>query len=692
MNTTFQSAERKYRPDIDGLRAIAIISVIAYHAGFPGFSGGFVGVDIFFVISGFLITSLLFNEAMAAGGRVHLGAFYARRVRRLMPAGLLVVAVTLVLGALFMLPASKEQRSLARSAMAVAFFVSNFFFFKKTGGYSDDPSLGMPLLHTWSLAVEEQYYLIWPLITLLIFRLAGGQRTERFMRTRSIQVLGILLIMSLALSIGTTRDHQNFAFYLLPTRVWEFAIGGIIGLAGETFYLRVKAWAEMLALGGLALIVYSVVAFDHGTPFPGAAAMLPVFGTAFLIVGMTAAEHNSLRRILAIRPMVFVGLLSYSWYLWHWPLLSIYRAYNLGVQDIAANAVIVGLALLLAFLTYVFVENPVRVRRPGPFRQVRTTLFAGAGMCVITLSLGGVLMWFGNHQNKSSDFYKPIVSAQNDFSPYREKCMLNANLPITDLPAEACVHGPDKKHPRILLWGDSHADHLMEALIAAFPDVPVYALTMTGCPPVIGFESSVPAQTKFCAEFNQRVLKRILDMKDDGLAGVVLSARWPSHLWHRSIAVLEPRGEPFGEPQKLAEARSKMQASLDAMLGTLERAGLRVVVLAPTPELVYSAPTCLWLRNESYCNVPRARNEQLLGDARAALSEVVNRHKNTRLVDPADFFCDAQTCFAVRDGKILYTDNDHITATAARDLGDFLRADLGWLLGKTDDDAPVGQH
>ena len=692
MTTNFQSAERKYRPDIDGLRAIAIISVIAYHAGFPGFSGGFVGVDIFFVISGFLITSLLFNEAMAAGGRVHLGAFYARRVRRLMPAGLLVVAVTLVLGAAFMLPASKEQRSLARSAMAVAFFVSNFFFFKKTGGYSDDPSLGMPLLHTWSLAVEEQYYLVWPLITLLVFRLTGGQRTEGFMRARLMWVLGALFLVSLALSIGTTRTHQNFAFFLLPTRVWEFAIGGIVGLAGRTFYLRMKAWAEVLAVVGLALIVYSVVAFDHGTSFPGAAAMLPVFGSALLIIGMTADEHSLVRRALAIRPMVLIGLLSYSWYLWHWPLLSIYRAYNLGVQDVAANGLIVALALVLACLTYVFVENPVRVRRPGPFRKVRPTLLAGAGMCVITLSMGGGLMWFGNHQNKSSDLYKPIVSAQNDFSPYREKCMLNANIPITELPAEECVHGPDKRHPRILLWGDSHADHLMEALIAALPDVPVYALTMTGCPPVIGFESSVPAQTRFCAEFNQRVMKRILEMKDEGLTGVVLSARWSSHLWHRSIAVLEPRGSSFGEPQKLAEARVEMQAGLDAMLGTLERAGLRVIVMAPTPELVYSAPACLWLRNESYCNVPRAKNEQLLGDARAALSEVVGRHKNARLVDTADFFCDAQTCFVVRDGKILYTDNDHITATAARDLGSFLRMDLGWLLGKKDDFAPIEQR
>ena len=228
---------------------MAIISVIAYHAGFPGFSGGFVGVDIFFVISGFLITSLLFNEA-AATGSLNLGAFYARRVRRLMPAGFVVVAVTLVLGAIFLPPASNEQSSLARTAIAFAYFGSNFYFFKKTGGYFDEPSFGMPLLHTWSLAVEEQYYLIWPMIMLLVFHFSGARHAESFMRRRSLWVLGAMFVVSLLLSISTTRDHQNFAFFLLPARIWEFAIGGMVGLAGSAFYARLRGWAEVLAAAG----------------------------------------------------------------------------------------------------------------------------------------------------------------------------------------------------------------------------------------------------------------------------------------------------------------------------------------------------------------------------------------------------------------------------------------------------------
>ncbi len=681
MNRLTQSAERKYRPDIDGLRAIAIISVIAYHAGFPGFSGGFVGVDIFFVISGFLITSLLFNEAMAAGGRVHLGAFYARRVRRLMPAGLLVVAVTLLLGAFVLSPASDEQRNLARMAIAYSYFGSNFYFFRTTGGYFDAPSFSLPLLHTWSLAVEEQYYLIWPLITVLIFRLAGGQRSERFMRTRSIWVLGALLIASLALSIGTTRAHQNFAFFLLPTRVWEFAIGGIVGLAGTAFYSRLRRWGEGLAIGGLALVVYSIVALDHNIPFPGWIAMLPVFGSALLIVGLTANEDSQVRRLLSCRPMVFIGLLSYSWYLWHWPLLSLYRMHNLGAQDIMANALIVVIALLLAWLTYILVEHPIRARRPGPFRGVRSTLFVGLGMMLATLLMGNMLKWWRDYQ-AGLEQYQAVVMARTDVSPYRKTCTLNAYKPI-EWPAGECIHGPDKKHPKILLWGDSHADHVMPMLMEAFPDVAVYQLTMMGCPPVIGYESQVPVTSTYCAEFNQRVLQRIQELKKEGLQGVVISARWPMYLWNRSISVSEKQLDIAGDPQKMVTARTEMEAKFGAMLSVLEQAGVRVLVLTPNPEMVYLPHLCIGLGKGSVCDVSRTVIDTLLDNSTTALAEVVSRYPNARLGKMINFFCDEQTCYAQRDGKILFIDENHLSATAAIGLAEFLRADLDWLLGRT---------
>ncbi|MBL0166405.1 MAG: acyltransferase [Propionivibrio sp.] len=216
-------------------------------------------------------------------------------------------------------------------------FGSNFYFFRTSGGYFDDPSFSMPLLHTWSLAIEEQYYLLWPLLMLLVFRWAGVARAGA-MRVRVVWVLAVMLLLSLTLCIGTTPDYQNFAFYLLPARVWEFALGGIVGLAGTAFHSRLQRWAEGLSVLGLSLIVCSVAGLNYRTPFPGWAAIFPVLGSAVLIVGMSANEHGFVRRMLAVRPLVFIGLLSYSWYLWHWPLLSIYRIYTLGTQNMTANA------------------------------------------------------------------------------------------------------------------------------------------------------------------------------------------------------------------------------------------------------------------------------------------------------------------------------------------------------------------
>ncbi|MCB1932395.1 acyltransferase family protein [Accumulibacter sp.] len=690
MQPPTQQAPARYRPDIDGLRAIAIMAVVFYHAGFPGFSGGFVGVDVFFVISGFLITALLFNEA-AATGRVSLSAFYARRVRRLMPAGLLVVAATLLLGALFMPPVSDEQRALARSAMAVAFFASNFYFFATTGGYFDAPSFSMPLLHTWSLAVEEQYYLLWPLLMLLLFRLSRPSSGESTMRTRVLWALAVMLAMSLALSVGFTGSHQDFSFYLLPARVWEFAIGGIVGLAGTAFYHRLRRWGEALAGVGLALIAFSVGVLDDGTPFPGSAAALPVFGAALLIVGMTANEQGRVRRLLASRPMVFVGLLSYSWYLWHWPLLSFYRIHGLGIRDLAGNAVVITVALILAWLTYIGIEHPVRTRRPWLFASVRPTLFAGAAISLATLFLAAGL-WGWREYQKSADAYSWIVTAQSDHHRHKQACSQPAR-PVADLPLAECTYGPDRNHPKLLLWGDSHAMHLLPMLTEAFPEVAVYELTMATCVPLLGDESRPLLTGEKCLEFNRRVLQEIIALKNSGLEGVVMSARWPMHFAHQSIAVADQRpGAAPPDATAMAQRRTAMQRSLDVTLTTLERLGLRVVVLAPTPQLLYSAPQCVALRGAAHCNVPRARNEFMLSDSTEALAEVISRHPNTRLIEPVDFFCDAQTCLAVRDGRILYYDDDHITTAAAHDLGRYLAADLAWLLDKPPGPARISQE
>jgi lysophospholipase L1-like esterase len=223
---------------------------------------------------------------------------------------------------------------------------------------------------------------------------------------------------------------------------------------------------------------------------------------------------------------------------------------------------------------------------------------------------------------------------------------------------------------------------MMPALMEAYPDVAVYQLTMAGCPPVHGYESQVPMASKDCPELNQQVLGEITELKKNGLQGIVISARWPMYLRQRTIAVSQTQATAFSDPQKLGEARAEMQSRFDETLTALERAGVRVLVLAPNPETVYSPPLCIGLRRGAHCDVPREISEGFVRDATKALADVVARHPNARLGQLMDFFCDAGTCYVMRDGAILYTDENHISATAARDLGRFLAPDLAWLLGK----------
>jgi hypothetical protein len=313
-------------------------------------------------------------------------------------------------------------------------------------------------------------------------------------------------------------------------------------------------------------------------------------------------------------------------------------------------------------------------------------------MALVTVSMGNGLKAWRDYQ-KTLEGNQAVVKARTDYAPYREACTLDANRGFDTLPREKCIHGLEKGHPKILLWGDSHADHVMPALIEALPDVAVYQLAMAGCPPVIGYESKVPATSKYCAEFNQRVLATISELKSNGLEGIVISARWPSYLWKRTLAVSEPQPGLAGDTKKMAEARVAFQADFEATLSRLDGFGLRVLVLAPNPEMIYSPPLCIGLRRGSLCDIPYAVSEAFIGDPTAALAEVVNRHTNVRFAEMKDFFCDSDSCYAMRNGKVLFIDENHISATTARDLGRFLSEDMNWLLGrKTDPSTPYSKQ
>ncbi|MGH6971391.1 MAG: acyltransferase family protein, partial [Caulobacteraceae bacterium] len=348
-----------YRPDIDGLRAVAVLAVVLYHAGLRVTSGGFVGVDVFFVISGYVISKSLLGDI--DGGRFSISGFYERRVRRIFPALFATMIASWVAAMALLLPSYLVDYS--RSLAAAAAFASNFYFWKSSGYFANGATL-RPLLHTWSLSVEEQFYIFAPLTLFLV---------ARYFRKRWVLVLAPVALASLALSIVATRIGPTANFFLLPTRAWELILGALLAL-GDPPSLKASWAREVLAALGLALIAYAIFAYSPATPFPGLAALPPCLGAAMLIY-VGASGGSLATRFLALPPMVAVGLISYSLYLVHWPIVSFLTYWQLRAPGPDEAPAILAVSLALAALSWRFVEQPFRQARR---RLTRRQLFPGA--------------------------------------------------------------------------------------------------------------------------------------------------------------------------------------------------------------------------------------------------------------------------------------------------------------------------
>ncbi|MFM7182294.1 MAG: acyltransferase family protein, partial [Verrucomicrobiales bacterium] len=364
-----------YRPEIDGLRAIAVLAVVLYHAGL-GCSGGFVGVDVFFVISGYLITSLILKDIER--GTYSLAEFWERRSRRIIPALFVVILATLLAGGGILLPA--DYSDLGESAIAQTFFGANIHFWLDSG-YFAEPSAEKPLLHTWSLAVEEQFYLLVPLVFWGILRNSGTRS-----KNRALILFFFAFLLSFALSVVRVRTNPSSTFFLLPTRAWELLMGSVLAMlpAGA---MRAPHWIrETICALGIGLILWSVFAYTESTLFPGISALPPCLGAAFVIWSNTGTTTRC-SSILRTRPVVFVGLISYSLYLWHWPLFA-YATYWFGSHvPLSVRLSLLLAGFVLAILSWRYVETPFRARKVcGTRRGIFT--FAGCSLlCMCSVGL-----------------------------------------------------------------------------------------------------------------------------------------------------------------------------------------------------------------------------------------------------------------------------------------------------------------
>ena len=493
----------KYRAEIDGLRALAVLPVILFHAGFEFFSGGFVGVDVFFVISGYLITTIIISEM--AEGKFSIINFYERRARRILPALFFVMFACLPFAWLWLTPNNLADFGL--SLVAVSTFSSNILFWFESG-YFDTAAELKPLLHTWSLAVEEQYYILFPIFIMFTWRL-GVQWV--------LILLSIVFLISLGAAQWGAYNTPSAVFYLLPTRGWELLIGVF-----AAFYLKHNTHSkshplnQVLSLLGFCMIAYSIIAFDKTTPFPSLYALIPTIGTGLLI--LFAVPKTSIHKLLSLKFIVGIGLISYSAYLWHQPLLAFSRHRLFGeVSDLILIILCIA-SLLIAWFSWRFVEKPFRDKKIITRKKIFLFSFVGIGVfCSVGLSLYLKQGYEGRvnfTEELSYDFEYPTL----------DNCF---DTPFNHSAEEwGCNLGADKENIDFILFGDSHAHSLRQLIddVARQKGIKVFFTGAAGCIPFIGiYPDRTDQNLRNCNLLNDRVYKF---SKDENIKGIILSARW----------------------------------------------------------------------------------------------------------------------------------------------------------------------
>lgn len=614
--------DRHYRPEVDGLRAIAVLAVLFYHVG-GWLSGGYIGVDVFFVVSGYLITTLILREQ--EGRTFTLASFYGRRIRRIVPASVCLVIGTLAIGPLVLFPESLED--LAESAVAQQLCISNFYFWSK-GGYFDDPAEFKPLLHTWSLGVEEQFYFLFPPLLVITRRWRIGAR--------------LLLLVGLALASLLASDFQSqvqrsAAYYLLPSRAWELLTGALLAfMPAIELNSRLRA---VIAAGGLLSILAASCLYDSGTAFPGLAAILPCAGTAALIY---AGPETAASRVLASKPLVGIGLASYSLYLWHWPLLVFARCLvgkNLSVSACIATMVI---TVPAAFLSWRFVELPFRrkgfltIRKQAVFAM--TALVTVLALVVVSTNIATAKIW----QQKRAQFHR----------------MLRAGKPME--PVAIIGDGDTTKPVRFLLWGDSHACAISELCetLACERGIRGACAARVGFVPLVGVTNERGAETEQL-DWNKSAVDFALKER---VTDVIICARWELRV---AGAIRDSEGNPKDEGEN---ARRVFADGLKRTVATFSRAGITVWFMRQVPIQLDEPPGrmanihlvrgAVGVSREEY-DEQQSHVERLLLAAGTGMM----------LIGPDKSWFDARGRSRVTDGReSFYLDGNHLSTRGADEL------------------------
>lgn len=601
--------------EIQGLRALAALLVLFFHANF--ISGGFIGVDIFYVISGFLITGLLVKE-LNLNGRISLRAFYLRRSKRLLPASFLVLLVTAVL-AWWFLPAI-SRGSIGRDLVASSLYISNYLFAFWQNDYQNLNSTPSPFIHYWSLAVEEQFYLFWPL---LILGMARFRSHKKFYFGFSIVV-----ITSLALGIWLTKVAPIWAFYSLPTRAWELGFGAFLSICIEKFRRYFPDWVyRQIAILGLILLVLSIFYFDEHTPFPGSAALVPVTGTTLLILSI--GQWPRVMEFLATnRISLWLGKISYPLYLWHWPILVL--PISFWARELTLNERFIALfvTLLLADLTNRYIERPIQLRKYSAKR-----IIASISLGMITAITFGLLL-FATTTSAIIINGKLVTleSIESRPAPYENGCHLNYHESISP----ECTFGDLTSNKTVVLYGDSHAVQWFPALemLANKKGFRLITLTKSACPSIAVIRESVGAfQMSNCLAWREGAIKRIQELKPD----LIILASFEHFL---------PPGDP-----KLVE--SWWQNGGRETFAKLKPLSKQLIYLIDTPLPSRNIPNCLASMSADRCI--------------ALADNGLPQFKDFEVIDPKPWLC-AEICPGIVRGRVAYRDASHISVATSLEL------------------------
>ncbi len=661
----------QYRPEIDGLRAIAVLTVIFYHAGFSFMSGGYLGVDIFFVISGFLITSIIRQEILEE--RFSIAKFYERRIRRILPALYVVIAASLA--ASWFIQTPQQLTAQFESVLSILLYVSNFYFLFQNDYFASDAAL-FPLIHTWSLAVEEQFYVVFPIFLILI------------MKQKKVDIRLILLAvctLSLATTYFADRYDPNANFYLTTSRAWELGIGCLLAFLPAPKKITPNV-ANVITLLSLAIIAASMALFTDKIYHPSPFTLVPVLATALLI--HYTVEGSITYRILAHKYAVRIGLYSYSAYLWHQPLFALFRAKYYEQIDPVNFLPLIILTFALAHFTWKYIETPVRNKTLIRYKSLLIALgfisILFAGFSALGIQKEG---FYGRF---SKDGTADIFAQQIMPKPFMTKCLQNYHDKSLDTLKDTCSLGEQKAHYDFILWGDSHAASLAYGINQSAAQLKLSGLQLTvdACPlsPEL---TRIDKQhyIKDCPANAAKALQIIKKIKPEYL---VIQSRWALQ-FEKTRFDNKQGGVEHGAPIKIKKINidaTYTDISLEAYYSTylkklaqdMADQGTKLIIIGPTPEAGWSVPERMIYSANHYqaidVTLPRARIDARHKNVDALFSTLQSLD-NLTLINPVDIFCTDEICAYNHEAIPYYRDDDHLSNYGAVKLATYIFEQLG---------------